>query len=91
MKAVKRVTLVMTVLLGAAPAALAQSAYTSGTIASRLAAGYPSPYGNESGLYDYAPESGVQKGCGIRAAHGQLQREGTMASHRFMTTFRPVR
>jgi hypothetical protein len=34
-------------------AALAQSAYTTGTAASRVAAGYPSPYG--SGLYAYAP------------------------------------
>jgi len=36
-------------------AALAQSAYTTGTAASRAAAGYPSPYGYGSGLYDYAP------------------------------------
>ena len=35
-------------------AAQAQSAYTSGTAASRAAAGYPSPYGY-GGLYDYAP------------------------------------
>jgi hypothetical protein len=35
-------------------AALAQSAYTTGTEANRVAAGYPSPYG--SGLYAYAPE-----------------------------------
>jgi hypothetical protein len=34
-------------------AALAQSAYTTGTAASRAAAGYPSPYG--SVLYDDAP------------------------------------
>jgi hypothetical protein len=34
-------------------AALAQSAYTTGSAASRVAAGYPSPYG--SGLYAYAP------------------------------------
>jgi hypothetical protein len=34
-------------------AALAQSAYTSGSAASRVAAGYPSPYGG--GLYAYAP------------------------------------
>jgi hypothetical protein len=34
-------------------AALAQSAYTTGTAASRVAAGYPSPYGG--GLYAYAP------------------------------------
>jgi hypothetical protein len=39
-------------------AALAQSAYTSGTAASRAAAGYPSPYGYGSGLYDYAPGYG---------------------------------
>jgi hypothetical protein len=36
-------------------AALAQSAYTTGTAASRAAAGYPSPYGNGGGLYAYAP------------------------------------
>jgi hypothetical protein len=60
MKAVKRLTLTMTLLLGAAPAALAQSAYTSGTISSRLTAGYPSPYGTESGVYDYAPGYGVR-------------------------------
>ena len=36
-------------------AALAQSAYTTGTAASRAAAGYPSPYGYESVLYDDAP------------------------------------
>jgi len=36
-------------------AAMAQSAYTTGTEASRVAAGYPSPYGDESGLYAYAP------------------------------------
>jgi hypothetical protein len=36
-------------------AALAQSAYTTGTAASRAAAGYPSRYGNGGGLYAYAP------------------------------------
>ena len=34
-------------------AAMAQSAYTTGSAASRVAAGFPSPYG--SGLYAYAP------------------------------------
>jgi hypothetical protein len=34
-------------------AALAQSAYTTGSAASRAAAGYSSPYG--SGLYAYVP------------------------------------
>ena len=36
-------------------AAMAQSAYTSGSAASRGAAGYPSPYGYGSGLYAYPP------------------------------------
>jgi hypothetical protein len=36
-------------------AAMAQSAYTTGSAASRAAAGYPSPYGYGSGLYAYAP------------------------------------
>jgi hypothetical protein len=35
-------------------AALAQSAYTTGSAASRAAAGYASPYGYGGGLYDYA-------------------------------------
>jgi hypothetical protein len=40
----------------ALPAAtLAQSAYTTGSAASRAAAGYASPYGYGSGLYAYAP------------------------------------
>ena len=34
-------------------AAMAQSDYTTGSAANRVAAGYPSPYGR--GLYDYAP------------------------------------
>jgi hypothetical protein len=34
-------------------AAMAQSAYATGSAASRVAAGFPSPYG--SGLYAYAP------------------------------------
>lgn len=34
-------------------AAMAQSDYTTGSAASRAAAGYPSPYGG--GLYAYAP------------------------------------
>jgi hypothetical protein len=39
-------------LLGAASTALAQSAYTTGTIASDERAGYSAPSGS---LYDYAP------------------------------------
>ncbi len=47
----------------ASPTALAQSAWTTGTAASRARAGYPSPYGYE-GLYAYVP------GYGYHAAHG---------------------
>jgi hypothetical protein len=42
-------------LLSATSAAMAQSAYTTGTIASDEAAGYPSPYGTGSGYYAYFP------------------------------------
>ncbi len=50
---------------------LAQSAYTTGTAASRERAGYPSPYGYE-GLYAYVP------GYGHHAARGhQRGRSGS--------------
>jgi hypothetical protein len=54
----KKIFLAMAFLLSAAPAALAQSAYTSGTEASRVRAGYPSPYGYSSGLSSYARTNG---------------------------------
>lgn len=40
------------------PAALAQSAYTTGTAGNSAAAGYPTLYEYGSGLYDYAPDHG---------------------------------
>jgi hypothetical protein len=40
------------------PAALAQSAYTTGTAASSAAAGLPTLYEYRSGLYDYALDHG---------------------------------
>jgi hypothetical protein len=43
-------------------AAMAQSAYTTGSAASRAAAGYSSPYGGGGGLYDYAPGYGYDRG-----------------------------
>jgi hypothetical protein len=49
---VKTIVTAIALLLSATSATLAQSAYTTGTIASSEAAGYGSPYG---GLYDYAP------------------------------------
>jgi hypothetical protein len=59
----KQITLALALTLGAtigaATAASAQSAYTTGTVASSERAGYPSaaPYGG--GLYAYAPGYGA--------------------------------
>jgi hypothetical protein len=53
----KTIIVAIALLLGAAPAALAQSAYTTGSAAGNAAAGYPSPYGG-SGLYAYVPDYG---------------------------------
>ena len=50
-------------------AAMAQSAYTTGSAASRAAAGYASPYGGR-GLYDYAPDFGFDRGQ-VRQWQGQ--------------------
>ena len=60
MNSARKLTLVIALLLGAAPAALAQSAYTTGTLSNSAAAGYPSTYGTGSGLYAYAPGFGVR-------------------------------
>lgn len=47
----------------ALPAAVpAQSSYTTGSAASRAAAGYSSPYGYGGGIYDYAPGYGHFQG-----------------------------
>jgi hypothetical protein len=62
MNTARKLTLVIALLLSAAPAALAQSAYTTGTLSNSVAAGYPSPYGTGSGLYAYAPGLGVRHG-----------------------------
>jgi hypothetical protein len=51
----RKLALVLVSLLGVAPAAWAQSAYTTGTITDSVAAGYPSPYGPPSDFYNYAP------------------------------------
>jgi hypothetical protein len=52
---VKTIVTAIALLLSATSATLAQSAYTTGTIASSESAGYGSPYGYGGGLYDYAP------------------------------------
>jgi hypothetical protein len=50
----RTIILTMALVLSATSAALAQSAYTTGTAASRAEAGYSSPYGG-AGIYAYAP------------------------------------
>jgi hypothetical protein len=61
MKGANRTTetiiITMALLLGAPAAALAQSAYTSGTADSSAMAGYPTP-GGGVGVYDYVPLRG---------------------------------
>jgi hypothetical protein len=58
----KKITLAVALVLGTAfggaSAALAQSAYTTGTIASSEHAGYPAPASPYGGLYAYAPGYG---------------------------------
>jgi hypothetical protein len=74
---VKKIIVAMALVVGATSAALAQSAYTSGTIASSERAGYPSVGGYGSGLYAYAPGYGYGYGhaAGDReVTHGNLLR-----------------
>jgi hypothetical protein len=54
----KKIIVALAFLVAATPAALAQSAYTSGSAAGNAAAGYPSPYG--SGYYAYVPHYDAQ-------------------------------
>ena len=61
-------------VLGATSAALAQSAYTTGTIASSERAGYPSAGGYGSGLYNYAP--GYDYGHAARNREETHERRG---------------
>jgi hypothetical protein len=55
-----------TFTIALSPAALAQSAYTTGTAASSAAAGYPTLYEYGSGLYDYAPDHGDEDSAHYR-------------------------
>ena len=72
---VEKIVVAMALLLGATSAALAQSAYTSGTIASSERAGYPSVGGYGSGLYAYAPGYGYGQAEKDReVTHGNLLR-----------------
>jgi hypothetical protein len=58
----RKLALVLVSLIGIAPAAWAQSAYTTGTITDSIAAGYPSPYGPPSDFYNYAPRFRARNG-----------------------------
>jgi hypothetical protein len=51
---IKKILTAAVLLLASASAVLAQSGYTTGTIASSERAGYGSPYEYGDGLYDYA-------------------------------------
>jgi hypothetical protein len=57
--AAKKIIAALAFVLATTTVALAQSAYTTGTIADSAAAGYPSPYSSESHVYAhvyaYAP------------------------------------
>jgi hypothetical protein len=53
--AARKIIAVLAFVLATTTVALAQSAYTTGTIADSEAAGYPSPYGSRSHFYAYAP------------------------------------
>lgn len=51
-----KILLATALLIGATHVTLAQSAYTTGTIASSEDAGYPGPSAYGRGLYAYAPD-----------------------------------
>jgi hypothetical protein len=56
-------------------AALAQSAYTTGTASNREATGYPSPYGNGGSYYSYAPDYDHASTDHDRRQHGAAELE----------------
>ena len=62
----RKIIVATAILLSASSAALAQSAWTTGTAASRESAGYASPYGG-SGLYAYAPDAVSRHTSGLGA------------------------
>lgn len=69
----KKIVLAATLVLGATSAAMAQSAWTTGTAADRARAGYPTPYAG--GLYAYAlaPVSGDRNGLAAYAMVPRFQ------------------
>jgi hypothetical protein len=61
----KKIIITAALLLGATSAALAQSAWTTGTASDRERAGFPSPFGGS--LYSYAPDFAPGDSSGLRA------------------------
>jgi len=61
----KKIIIATAILLGASSAALAQSAWTTGTAADSAGAGYAAPYGG--GLYAYAPGVVSRHSSGLSA------------------------
>jgi opacity protein-like surface antigen len=61
----KKIIAATAILLGASSAALAQSAWTTGTAADTAAAGYNTPYGG--GLYAYDPGFASRHSSGLHA------------------------
>jgi hypothetical protein len=73
----RTLALALILSVGAASAALGQSEYTTGTNASNVAAGYPSPYGRGSGAYAYDPGFRARRGGRHHAAwHASARRHG---------------
>jgi hypothetical protein len=66
------VATIATLSIAAPAAGRAQSAYTTGTVESSQAAGYPSPSGYGGGLYAYVP--GYSYGHAIHYRHSRCGR-----------------
>jgi hypothetical protein len=64
-KTMKKIIIATAILLSASSAALAQSAWTTGTASDRERAGYPSPGG--SSIYAYAPDYAARNASGLSA------------------------
>jgi hypothetical protein len=61
----KKIIITAALLLSATSAALAQSAWTTGTASDRERAGYPAPFAGS--LYNYAPDFTPGDSSGLRA------------------------
>lgn len=71
----KKIIVTAALVLSATSAAMAQSAWTTGTAADRANAGYPSPYANS--FYAYAPGVVSSQASGLRA-FAEVPQTGTV-------------